>query len=32
MYMLNYKNTCQRKVPLTRRVAVFLSGLVNGAQ
>lgn len=32
MYMLNYKNTCQRKTPLTQRVAAFLNGLVNGAQ
>lgn len=30
--MLNYKNTCRRKVPLTQRVAAFLNGLVNGAQ
>ena len=31
MYMLNYKNTCQRRTPLTQRVAAFLNGLVNGA-
>ena len=32
MYMINYKNTYQRKAPLTRRVAAFFSSLVNGAQ
>ena len=32
MYMINYKNTYQRKAPLTQRVAAFFSSLVNGAQ
>ena len=31
MYMLNYKNTCQRRTPLTQRVAAFLNGLDTGA-
>lgn len=30
MYMLNYKNTHQRKVPLMRRMAMIVSQLING--
>lgn len=29
MYMINYKNTCRRRVPLMRRIALFLSGKAN---
>lgn len=32
MYMLNYKNTYQRKATLTQRIAAFVSNLVNGVQ
>ena len=32
MYMLNYKNTCQRKVSLMQRVAAFLNSLVKGTE
>ena len=30
MYMLNYKNTHQRKVSLMRRVAAFVNQLLSG--
>lgn len=32
MYMINYKNTYRRKVPLTQRVANFFNSLINGAE
>lgn len=32
MYMLNYKNTCQRKASLLRRVAALFNTLTNTAQ
>lgn len=32
MYMINYKNTYRRKVPLVRRMAQFLNSLVNSAE
>lgn len=32
MYMINYKNTYQRKLPLVRRVTAFLNRLVGGSK
>lgn len=32
MYMLNYKNTYRRKVPLMRRVAMFVNQVMHGAE
>lgn len=32
MYMINYKNTYRRRLPLMQRIALFLSGKANPAQ
>ncbi len=32
MYMINYKNTCRRKIPLMQRIAAFFNRLVNSAE
>ena len=32
MYMINYKNTYQRKLPLVRRVTAFFNRLVGGSK
>ncbi len=31
MYMLQYKNTYRRRVPLMQRIAAFMNSLVNAA-